>query len=437
MELRTQQSGRLEDVSPLDLLQSLGIYRRAGHVTFFHPHGQSRLWFLAGEIVDAESGALRGAAALYRIATHDRGEFRVEVTGEPRGRTIELSGSPLIFEAARRLDEGQRLRARLPADDAVLAVATPSAEEPGAGEARARVAALFGAGASLGEVLERSPLGELETLQQVAGLVDTRRLVATGAVREAGLELGARTSWLGAEVSQPLVPSPSYLDDLDEPARPRRWIPAVAAAAAMAILGLAVILGGGSSTEADAALAAGERPVIVVDAVASDVRPSSETEATPREPALVVGGVGASPRARDAGAALATSPPPSSPPPSTAGPARRSRSRARAEPTPAEPPASRSKAAPKAQDAARLLVEARRAYAAGRGETAYQLASRSQWLQPTGEAAELMALSACQRGRADAALEALRTVPVLRRASVRATCKQAYGVRLKLGSSGR
>ena len=41
MELRTQQSGRIEDVSPLDLLQSLGIYRRAGHVSFLHAHGHS------------------------------------------------------------------------------------------------------------------------------------------------------------------------------------------------------------------------------------------------------------------------------------------------------------------------------------------------------------------------------------------------------------
>lgn len=431
MELRTQQSGRLEDVSPLDLLQSLGIYRRAGHVSFDHPHGHSRLWFLAGEIVDAESGALRGAAAVYRIATHDRGEFRVEITGEPRGRTIETSGSALIFEAARRLDEGQRLRARLPADDAVLAVATPAAEEPGASEARARVVALFGAGASLGEVLERSPLGELETLQQVAGLVDTRRLVATGCHG-----VGARTSWpLGGEVSQPFVPSPSYLDGSDEPARPRRWIPVAAAAAAMAILGLAVSLGHGASTEADAALAAGERAAVVVDVVdaaaSSRVRPS-ETETAPREPALVVGGAGPSPHEHDAEAALSAS---ASPPPSATDPAKRSRSRARSEPAPAEPPASRAKTVRKPEDAASLLVEARRAYAAGRGETAYHLASRSQWLRPTGEAAELMALSACQRRRPDAALEALRTVPVLRRASVRSTCKQAYGVRLKLGSS--
>jgi transcription antitermination factor NusG len=89
MEVRTQQSGRLEDVSPLDLLQSLGIYRRAGHVLFFHAHGQSQLWFEAGEIVDARAGALHGAAAVYRIVTHDRGSFRVEVTGEARSRVLE------------------------------------------------------------------------------------------------------------------------------------------------------------------------------------------------------------------------------------------------------------------------------------------------------------------------------------------------------------
>jgi hypothetical protein len=60
------------------------------------------------------------------------------------------------------------------------------------------------------------------------------------------------------------------------------------------------------------------------------------------------------------------------------------------------------------------------------------LASRSQRLAPTADAAELMALAACQTQRPDAALAALRLVPLLRRSSVRATCKQQHGVRLKL-----
>lgn len=252
MEARTQQSGRLEDVSPLDLLQSLHIYRRAGHVVFVHPYGRSQLWFEAGEIVDAESGALRGAAALYRIATHERGEFRVEVTGEVRERTLERAGSAMIFEAAYRIDEGKRLREQLPAVEAVLLRPPTAIPMQGPTEEHRRVVAMLEVGATLGEVLEHSGVGELETLQWMAEMVKAGQLVPTGAVRSpeppAGDGLGGPPpAWpVGLEPSQPFVPLPSYAEHgggFDEAPAPRRrwWIPASLGAAAAVIVTLAIV----------------------------------------------------------------------------------------------------------------------------------------------------------------------------------------------------
>jgi len=329
MEVRTQQSGRLEDVSPLDLLQSMGIYRRPGHVLFVHPHGRSRLWFEAGEIVDAESGALRGAAAVYRIATHDRGEYRVEVTGQAHARTIEGSGSALIFEAARRLDEGQRLRTRLPAAEAVLAVTGAGA---GASEGHERVAALFEGGATVDEVLERSPLGELETLQRVVELMAAGRLADTGVVRAAGPvplapedalgELALRRDAL--EPSQPFVPSPSYLEPAEHEApasRRRWWVHATMGALVAGAVTLALVWGGDDVAPATAS------PVAVVGG--SVVASSDEVVPVVQRPASV------SAPAADERPVVAVGASPVSP---VLGPD------ALAEPTPASPPAKTTKA---------------------------------------------------------------------------------------------
>lgn len=451
MEVRTQQSGRLEDVSSLDLLQSLGIYRRAGHVVFSHPYGRSQLWFEAGAIVDAESGALHGAAAVYRIVAHDRGEYSVEVTGQARARTIDRAGSGLIFEAARRLDEGQRLRARLPAAEVVLALA-PTASR-GTSEEHDRVAALLAAGVTLGEVLERSGLGELETLQWLAELADAGQLQPTGVVRSpeppASFGSAAGGSWsLGLEPpSQPFVPSSVFashegLDDAP-PSRRRWWIHASVGAAVAAAITLAIVqASGGASAEVVASLAG---PVTVIDAskplVPAALVPAAHEPAA-HEPALAVGASAAMQLSeRDARGERAASPP--RPTATTRGkgqqaPAREGPpTRAFAEERGAARPERGPAPVAEREDPSALLVAARRAYAAGDGASAHRLASRSQGLRPSDEAAELMVLSACQQQRPAVAAEALRAVPLLRRGSVRSTCKQAHGVRLKLGRGGR
>ena len=153
-DVHPQQSGRIQEVQPLDLLQSLSIYKQAGQVLFFHPHGVSQVWFEGGQLIDASSGRLTGAAAVHRIAGHEAGDFRVEVTGESRSRTIESSGG-LVFESARRMDESRRILEGLPPRGTVLASALPPGELERLEPAEARtVLRLFGLGATVGEVLE-------------------------------------------------------------------------------------------------------------------------------------------------------------------------------------------------------------------------------------------------------------------------------------------
>lgn len=96
---------------------------------------------------------------------------------------------------------------------------------------------------------------------------------------------------------------------------------------------------------------------------------------------------------------------------------------------PTSPPPAKTDDAP---TAAKLLKQARSAYDAGKGSTAYSLASKSNRMEPTGAAAEVMALAACQMKDADKAKSALRTVPLFSRASVRNTCKTKHGVKLGL-----
>ncbi|MCA9650859.1 MAG: hypothetical protein H6712_01340 [Myxococcales bacterium] len=79
-----------------------------------------------------------------------------------------------------------------------------------------------------------------------------------------------------------------------------------------------------------------------------------------------------------------------------------------------------------------LLAEARTAYRKGQGSKAYTLAAKSNRMSPTGEAAELMTLAACQMKNVDKARSALKAVPLLQRGKVRGTCKTKYDVKIPL-----
>ena len=253
-DVRAEQSGRIEEVQPLDLLQSLGIYRRPGHVLFFHAEGVSQLWFANGEIVDARSGALRRAAAVYRIVAHEAGDYRVEVTGREQARRIEVPASALIFEAARRLDESRRLDARLPPADVVLQTTPDILMTSETSEGLIQVAESFGHGATLGEVLERSAMGELETRTLVAELETRDLLRPTGQVRPPDVPSAERRvhalRQAELEVSRPVVTS--IADGLVDPGlapRQRRWIPALAGSLAATVVTLGVVMAGSGAPD--------------------------------------------------------------------------------------------------------------------------------------------------------------------------------------------
>jgi len=101
-------------------------------------------------------------------------------------------------------------------------------------------------------------------------------------------------------------------------------------------------------------------------------------------------------------------------------------------PEPPTKPATQPKPETETKDAAKLLSRAKAAYRKGNSSSAYTLASKSNRLEPSTEAAELRVLAACQMNAPDKARNALWAVPLLRRTGVRSICKSKHGVRMGL-----
>ncbi len=113
--------GALSAISILDLLQSMELGRRSGLVHCRSSRGaRGVLYFAEGKLIDAEVGRLRGEDALQRILTWNEGEYRVDQLAVLRPDRIPISSSALILEAAKWVDEWNRLTGRLPSLESVL-----------------------------------------------------------------------------------------------------------------------------------------------------------------------------------------------------------------------------------------------------------------------------------------------------------------------------
>jgi len=165
----------LSDISIIDWIQAIQLFAKHAIITVIHDDTESRLWCSSGELVDAESGRLRGEAALYRIVGIERGQVVTELREEPRARTIRASTPGLLLEAARRKDESALLRGRLGDLGRCFQGAGRRPRALDAGEAA--TFDLFSRPRRLVDVLSDSVLGDLETLAVLDRLIRAGRLV--------------------------------------------------------------------------------------------------------------------------------------------------------------------------------------------------------------------------------------------------------------------
>jgi hypothetical protein len=100
--------GRLEEMSILDLMQSLEMGQKSCQLTIRRGDETCEMFFAAGQCADARLGATEGEDAVYQVVRWPEGEFEIDFSGAPARTTISRSTTGLLMEALRLIDEGQR-----------------------------------------------------------------------------------------------------------------------------------------------------------------------------------------------------------------------------------------------------------------------------------------------------------------------------------------
>jgi CheY-like chemotaxis protein/predicted transcriptional regulator len=112
-------SGSLSELYFPEAMQLILAYGKSGVLHLKDGDIEGQVYLKQGQIIHAELGTAEGEEAFYKLALWNKGHFRFQV-GEPSPReTINKSGTNLLIEATRRLDEWNMISSKIPSFDVV------------------------------------------------------------------------------------------------------------------------------------------------------------------------------------------------------------------------------------------------------------------------------------------------------------------------------
>lgn len=101
--------GRLEEMSMLDLMQSIEMGQKTCKLTVRNGKQTCEIYFAGGQCQDAQMGKEKGEPAVYEAVRWAAGEFEIDFNSAPSRTTIERSTTGVLMEAMRLMDESQEL----------------------------------------------------------------------------------------------------------------------------------------------------------------------------------------------------------------------------------------------------------------------------------------------------------------------------------------
>ncbi len=123
-------SGSLEEKSFPEAFQLAMAYGRSGTLVLTSGDMQGRVYLSDSAVVHAEAPALSGEDAFYELALWSKGNFSYIVGGVFPAQTMRKSGTLLLMEATRRVDEWNLISSRIPSFDVVPHRVATTGSEP-------------------------------------------------------------------------------------------------------------------------------------------------------------------------------------------------------------------------------------------------------------------------------------------------------------------
>ena len=100
--------GRLEEMSIMDLMQSLEMGQKSCKLTIRRADEVGEMFFSGGQCKDARMGEVEGENAVFQAVRWPDGEFEIDFNQSASRETISRTTTGLLMEGLRLIDESQR-----------------------------------------------------------------------------------------------------------------------------------------------------------------------------------------------------------------------------------------------------------------------------------------------------------------------------------------
>lgn len=116
-----RMTGRLEELSLVDLIQRFGMEKKTGILTLTNENNKNgQIFFKNGCVVNAILGNFRTEKAIYQMLSWERGDFCMVFQDVDVADEIPISNLGLVIEGFKRLEKRGELMGELPSPDAIF-----------------------------------------------------------------------------------------------------------------------------------------------------------------------------------------------------------------------------------------------------------------------------------------------------------------------------
>jgi hypothetical protein len=168
--------GSLEDFELTDVFQLIQLGQKDGGLRIKTADDVGVVYFKSGMVVHAKTNNLQGESAIATILSWKKGRFVFTAGEETLAHTVDLPIQQVILEAARLIDELQRIQKLIPTFDVlvkVVEVPDTTVEKIHLKPEEWKVLSFVNGASTISQIVRKTNIPEFDTLRTIYGLIRT------------------------------------------------------------------------------------------------------------------------------------------------------------------------------------------------------------------------------------------------------------------------
>lgn len=166
--------GNLEDFELTDLFQLIQLGQKDGGLRITTATDAGVVYFKDGMIIHAKTNHYQGEPAIDSILSWEKGQFVFDPNNETTEHTVDMPIQQVMLDAARRIDELNKIQKLIPSFDAIVKIVEvpkPGVEKINLRPEEWKVLSFVDGSKTIRQIANKTQLSEFDTARILYGLI--------------------------------------------------------------------------------------------------------------------------------------------------------------------------------------------------------------------------------------------------------------------------